>query len=131
MDPVAVCATGTVGGAHRPVVLVADDDPGVRMVLRVLLEDRFEVREAADGQEALDVLSGGGVDVLVLDMVMPRVDGWVVLGRLEVLAPGLPVVVVSSHVDPVDGRFRASRPPAAVVPKLDIEQVPDVVAGLV
>ena len=75
-------------------VLIADDDRGLRETTsEILTAEGYEVVEAADGEEALVVLNGTSVDVLVLDLAMPGVDGVEVLRRIN--APP-PVVIVCS-----------------------------------
>ena len=65
-------------------VLVVDDEPGVRAALqRALTLERHDVRLAEDGQVALDTLAEGTVDAIVLDVMMPRVDGLEVCRRLR------------------------------------------------
>ena len=64
--------------AEREIVLVVDDEPTVRrLARRVLLEDGFEVIEAADGAEALELVDGSGdpLRVVVSDIVMPKLNG--------------------------------------------------------
>ena len=57
-------------------VLVVDDEPSVRSALqRALALEHYEVQLAEDGQQALDTLAEGVVDAIVLDVMMPRVDG--------------------------------------------------------
>jgi two-component system cell cycle sensor histidine kinase/response regulator CckA len=80
------------------VILVVDDEPSVRrFAARVLVEEGFVVREAGDGQEALEVVNTGGVAALVCDVVMPRLNG---VQLMEVLArshPQLPVLLMSGY----------------------------------
>ena len=78
----------------RGTVLVAEDETSLRESLVELLSlDGYEVLQAVDGEEALRVLSDQPVDVLILDMAMPKVDG---LGVLEALRPPQPKVIVLS-----------------------------------
>ena len=59
-----------------PRILVVDDDPDIRGVIREFLEpDGYEVRLAADGQEALGILGAEGVDLVLTDLVMPDHEG--------------------------------------------------------
>jgi signal transduction histidine kinase/DNA-binding response OmpR family regulator len=84
--------------AKRGSVLVADDDPAVRrLVAETLRDEGAELREAADGEEALREIAIRMPDALVLDLAMPRVDGFDVLERLQ-QDPGtraLPVIVLT------------------------------------
>jgi len=80
-------------------VLIADDDGISRKLLRRLLEqDGFAVRAAADGEEALELFAEEAVDIVLLDIVMPRLDGISVLQRLKA-TPGashVPVIMISA-----------------------------------
>lgn len=67
-----------------PRVLVVDDEPEIRELCRVNLEfEGFEVLEAADGAEALQVVREHLPDVVFLDLMMPGIDGWDVLHALK------------------------------------------------
>lgn len=77
-------------------ILVADDDKDIRSVLALYMEDAgFEVVEAADGGEALDVLEHQPVDLCLLDIMMPVVDGYHVLKRIRETSD-VPVIVISA-----------------------------------
>ncbi|MEK4111169.1 two-component system OmpR family response regulator [Paenibacillus sp. DS2363] len=57
-------------------ILVVDDDSHIRKLIRIYLEkNQFSVLEAPDGQEALDILSNTKVDLAIVDVMMPRIDG--------------------------------------------------------
>ena len=73
----------------RPVVLVIDDEPGVRDSLRFILKEDFEVLEAADGAAGLDIIRSRRVDVALLDVRMPGESGPVVLPRIMSLEKAL------------------------------------------
>jgi len=71
-----------VNGAGR--VLVVDDDDVIRQLITVNLElEGFEVIPAVDGQDALDKVKDANPDVVTLDVMMPRVDGWEAAERLR------------------------------------------------
>ncbi|MDQ3677159.1 MAG: response regulator transcription factor [Actinomycetota bacterium] len=85
-------------------VLVVDDEPGVRSALeRALALERHDVRLAADGQQALDLLAAGTVDAIVLDVAMPRVDGLEVCRRLRAAGDRTPVLMLTAR-DAIDDR---------------------------
>ena len=86
-------------------VLVVDDDTDVRAALTMLLEaDGHSVVELDDGLKVLDIISEHGVDVILLDISMPQVDGFEVLGMLmlDPRSADVPVVVISARGRPSD-----------------------------
>lgn len=65
-------------------VLLVDDDPHIRELTRIFLRDEgFEVHEAVDGVEALTLLESTSVDLVVLDIMMPNMDGWELCRQLR------------------------------------------------
>jgi PAS domain S-box-containing protein len=85
--------------AARLTILVVDDEPGLRETTAALLQKRgWTVRLAEDGQDALEQLeSDPAVDVVLLDLTMPRVDGLQALPRIQELAPGARVILSSGY----------------------------------
>ncbi len=82
----------------NPVVLVVDDEPGVRYTLRAILEDQgWTVEEAADGLEALERIRRGGIDLVLTDLRMPRLDGMQLLAELATLPAAPRAVVITAH----------------------------------
>ena len=57
-------------------ILLVEDEKAVRMLTRVKLRDKYEIIEASDGQEALDKLDKEGVDLMIVDIMMPRMNGF-------------------------------------------------------
>jgi DNA-binding response OmpR family regulator/DNA-binding CsgD family transcriptional regulator len=86
-------------------VLVIDDEPDIRHLIRINLElDGYRVVLAADGAEGLEVVARRRPDVIVLDVMMPTIDGWEVLSRLKAsndLAT-VPVVMLTVRADTMD-----------------------------
>lgn len=80
----------------RPVVLVVDDDAGVREGLRFALDEHFAVLEAPHGRAALGVVRAERVDLVLLDILMPEVDGLEILQELKALDPDLPVIMMTA-----------------------------------
>ncbi len=80
----------------RRRVLVVDDEPGVRESLRMVLKDNYEPHAAGSGKEALDLLATTAVDVVLLDVVMPGMDGMQLLEDLRTRFPQLPVVMLTA-----------------------------------
>ena len=88
---------------HAPqaqCALVVDDEAPVRrFAVRVLQQDGFRVLEAADGLEALELLRSRPeeLDVVVSDIVMPRMNGVELMEALSVSHPSLPVILMSGY----------------------------------
>jgi DNA-binding response OmpR family regulator len=80
-------------------VLLVDDDPDILEALRQALEDSFEIRVAHDGAEAVATLEREPIDALVLDLMMPVLDGQGVLAAMREKGMKTPVIVVSAGAD--------------------------------
>jgi two-component system, OmpR family, response regulator VicR len=84
--------------AH-PRVLVVDDDPAIREFVGQALEDEgYDVRLAVNGQDALETLLEWQAHLIVLDLMMPTMDGWTFRDRQREVASlaGIPVIVMSA-----------------------------------
>lgn len=84
------------GEGHR--ILVVDDDVTMRLIFRKTLQwAGYDVTEAEDGAQALEVFRRRPeqFDAMVLDLVMPKLNGYETLRRIRLLSPGFPVLVVS------------------------------------
>ena len=80
-------------------VLVVDDDASIRELLSTVLEDDgYEVVPAANGEDALAVCARWRPDVIVLDLMMPVMDGWTFAKRLRE-RDDIPIVVLSAAND--------------------------------
>ena len=77
-------------------ILIADDDKDIRSVLRLYLEDAgYEVLEAADGLQTLQVLEDREIDLCLLDIMMPELDGYQVLKHVRE-TDDVPIIVISA-----------------------------------
>ncbi len=86
----------------RPRVLVVDDEPMVREVVAAYLQrEGFRVTEAADGAAALDRLAAGLPDLVVLDLMLPHVDGYEVMRRLR-RRSDVPVILLTARAEEPD-----------------------------
>jgi len=88
--------------------MVVDDDPDLRELLFTALADEgFEVVPAANGEEALGLLRTFRPDVIVLDLMMPVMDGWQFANELKARDEDIPIVLLSASSSP---RSSASPP---------------------
>ncbi len=87
---------------ERPRVLVADDDPLIQRLVRTHLDRAgFRVLSAGDGEEALDVAAAEQPDLIVLDLMLPKLDGFEVCRRLREFSL-VPVVMLTARGEQVD-----------------------------
>jgi CheY-like chemotaxis protein len=102
-----------VGVAHT--VLVVDDDADIRESLRFVLEEEgFDVRTAADGVEAVAAMEREPPCFVILDLMMPVMDGWAVTGRMhdEERLASIPVCVLTATPEwaPADATCVLAKP---------------------
>lgn len=85
-----------------PDILIVDDDPRLREVVRYTLSrEGHDVREAGDGQAALDAVSAQMPDLIVLDVLMPELDGLEVCRRVRATSR-VPIIFLSSRTEELD-----------------------------
>lgn len=110
----------------RKKVLVVDDDDSIRMMVeRVLRREHFEVESARDGYEAIEKLARSDYATILLDLMMPRVDGHGVLRFLETekQLPDPRVIVMTANLQSASETV-AHKPVFRVLPKpFDIRQL--------
>jgi len=108
-------------------ILVVDDDEINRMVVRVLMERRnYRVIEAASGPEALDLIKGETLDIVLMDLSMPGMDGLETTRRIRSDDAGsqLPVVALTAHTSHKEQQMCLAAGMNAVLRKpFDSEQV--------
>lgn len=91
-------------------VLAVDDDPMILELLGAVLTPRgYEIVTAQNGGDALALLESSPVDVVLLDVGMPGVDGMSTLRRIREVHPALPVIMLTGNVDPAVGRDSLQR----------------------
>ena len=84
-------------------ILVADDDKNTRLLMKAILEaEHYRVFTAVDGQDALGVLDREHIDLVVLDIMMPNMDGYEFTATLRQNDNTLPILMVSARQQPED-----------------------------
>ncbi len=81
-------------------ILIVDDDPTIRQFLSEALEKNgFYPVEAPDGRKAIDIFERERPDGILLDLIMPRIDGIRTMEELKRISPEIPVIIVTAHGD--------------------------------
>lgn len=87
----------------KPRVLLVDDEAGLRELVRLYLENAdFEVVEASNGVEAEAELQNGSFDLIILDIMMPKLDGLSLCRRLRSSHQDLPILLLTAKGEEVD-----------------------------
>lgn len=79
-------------------ILVIDDERSIRSTLKEILEyEKYQVDLAEDGQKGIDLIRKNEYDIVLCDIKMPVMDGIEALEKIQILAPDIPVVMISGH----------------------------------
>lgn len=116
---------------QRPRVLIVEDDPDLLVVLRVnLVSAGIEPILAGDGHTAIARIEAERPDAVLLDVMLPGVDGWQVLEQLQARGNRVPVVVCSAKKNPDDmARAEELGAVAYLVKPFDIDRLLDAVVA--
>ena len=112
---------------RNPRLLVIEDDPDVQALIRAVAKRRgVTVDRAQDGEQAIDLLGKNEYDLVVLDLMLPKVNGFEVAEVIRKLDPK-PRMIVFSAIS----RYVAEQFPEAVILQkpFDIERIEDILAG--
>jgi two-component system response regulator MprA len=83
---------------RRGRILLVDDDPAVRAALsRALESEDYAVAAAGDGSQALEALDSGKLDIVLLDLNLPRINGWDIFERITSVEPFLPIIIITAR----------------------------------
>ena len=80
----------------RPTLLIVDDDAGIREALHVILDDDYAVLDAADRESGVKIAQSCGVNLILLDILLPDVDGIEMLQELKTIAPSVPIIMLTA-----------------------------------
>jgi DNA-binding response OmpR family regulator len=109
----------------RPLVLIVEDEPDILMLLRVVIEmNGYDAALAADGSTALERLDAEKPDLVLLDLMLPVMDGWTVLAEMRSRPNPPPVIICSAARSARDVELAEERGAEAVLLKpLDMDQL--------
>ncbi|HUW64555.1 MAG TPA: response regulator transcription factor [Spirochaetia bacterium] len=86
----------------KATILIVDDEDKIRELLRLYLEDRgFATVEATDGKKALQEMERGNIDLVILDLMMPTIDGWEVCREIR-RTSDVPIIILTARGEEMD-----------------------------
>ena len=118
---------------HRPRVLIVEDDPDTLVILRInLTAAGVEPMLAGDGRTAIERIEAESPDAVLLDVLLPGIDGWQVLEQLHAKGDPVPVIVCSGKDNMHDlQRARDLGAVAYLVKPFDIDRLVEVTSEVV
>jgi CheY-like chemotaxis protein len=114
-------------------ILIADDETGVRTVLGKMLSTDYIVLEAANGEEAVEIARGQKPDLILMDLIMPKMDGYAACSAIKAdeTTKEIPVVVVTAVGHDLNKKFATEMGAAGYVTKpFNIQELIDVISPL-
>lgn len=85
-------------------ILIVDDDEDIRYSIQEILNEKYDLLEASDGLGAIEILENQLVDLIILDLMMPKMDGWNTVKKIK--SNGklscIPIIILTAKTDPVD-----------------------------
>jgi CheY-like chemotaxis protein len=100
-----------------PTILVVEDDPrGRYLICEVLRREGYQVEEAGDGTEALEIVRTQRVNLVITDLVMPKLNGFKFLEQLHLINPQMPVIFITGYLSVVAGK-KLLQDVAEIIPK--------------
>lgn len=81
----------------KKTILICDDEEGIRESLRLIFEKEYDLLFAANGNEAIDILKKNDIDIAIMDIKMPRMDGIETMRKLKEINPDLRILVTSGY----------------------------------
>jgi DNA-binding NtrC family response regulator len=84
---------------NKPKILIIDDESGIREAFRMILKDDYTIYTAKNGREGLKQFEKQRVDLVVLDIMMPELNGIEVLARIKKIDPTIKVTMITATKD--------------------------------
>ena len=81
----------------KATILICDDEEGIRESFKLILDDKYHLKFATNGLEALELLKDLKPDLMLLDIKMPKMHGMEILKQVKKIKPTLPVIIVTGY----------------------------------
>lgn len=88
-------------------ILIVDDEPGIRLIVSRILEEEYIVLEAADGEEAIEIAKGEQPALILMDLMMPKMDGYASCSRIKAdqATKRIPVIILTGVGHELNKKF--------------------------
>ena len=88
-------------------ILIADDEPSIRLTVTRMLDKDYIVLEATNGEEAVDIAKGQRPDLILMDLMMPKMDGYTACSMIKAdqATKGIPVIMLTAVSHELNKKF--------------------------
>jgi two-component system alkaline phosphatase synthesis response regulator PhoP len=114
-------------------ILVADDEAGIRLTLGRTLDKDYVVLEATNGEEAVEIAKEQKPDLILMDLIMPKMDGYAACSQIKAdqATKGIPVVILTAVGHELNKKFATEMGAEAYITKpFNVQELMDVITPL-
>lgn len=114
-------------------ILIADDETGIRLTVGRILDKDYIVLEAANGEEAVEIAKGQKPDLILMDLIMPKMDGYAACSQIKAdeATKGIPVVILTAVGHEFNKKFATEMGAEGYITKpFNIQELLDVITPL-
>jgi CheY-like chemotaxis protein len=114
-------------------ILIADDETGIRLTLGRALDKDYVVLEATNGEEAVEIAKGQKPDLILMDLIMPKMDGYAACSQIKAdqATKGIPVVILTAVGHELNKKFAAEMGADGYITKpFNIQELIDLITPL-
>jgi two-component system alkaline phosphatase synthesis response regulator PhoP len=114
-------------------ILVADDEAGIRLTLGKTLDKDYVVLEATNGEEAVEIAKEQKPDLILMDLIMPKMDGYAACSQIKAdqATKGIPVVILTAVGHELNKKFATEMGAEAYITKpFNVQELMDVITPL-
>lgn len=114
-------------------ILIADDETGIRLTLGRILDKDYVVLEATNGEEAVEIAKVQKPDLILMDLIMPKMDGYAACSQIKAdeATRGIPVVILTAIGNELNKKFATEMGAEGYITKpFNIQELTDVITPL-
>ncbi|MGB2856861.1 MAG: response regulator [Dehalococcoidia bacterium] len=114
-------------------ILIADDETGIRLTLGRILDKDYVVLEATNGEEAVEIAKVQKPDLILMDLIMPKMDGYAACSQIKAdeATKGIPVVILTAVGNELNKKFATEMGAEGYITKpFNIQELMDVITPL-